>query len=208
MHPTNIMIIIFILIITLVIIYLSKKRNTRDMIEHEIQKNSQALPQTRNVRFTENTIKPRSNDLVHKLGKLKHDVGQLVMKSAIGDRGKIMQMYHNTVNRYNEEKISQFVENLSPSLKKDVTLDGATIKEPVLKMYNRNFMLFEKLYAIGLIPLLGNIVAMTHWSQFAKNRTLSGFSYFVKCLNGIDWTSKDVWSSIDATTGHVARCTQ
>jgi hypothetical protein len=188
--------------------YLSKKRDIKREIKHEIQKKSQAFLHPKTVNFTENTVIPKVNELSDKLGKLKHDMGQLVMKSATGDRRKIMEIYHEVMNRYDEKKIAHFIENLSPSLKKDVTLDGSTIKEPVLKMYDKNFSLFGKLHNIGLIPLMGNIVAMSYWSQYANNKTLSGFSYFIKCLNSINWTSKDVWMSIDAKTGHVARCTQ
>jgi len=87
-------------------------------------------------------------------------------------------------------------------------LDGATMKEPVLKMYDKNFSLFGKLYNVGLVPLLGNIVAMSYWIQTSTDKTLIGFSHFVKCLNVINWSSKDVWASIDAANGHVAKCSK
>lgn len=147
-------------------------------------------------------------DLSNKLRELKQDMGQLIMKSVTDDRGKIMKLYQNVVGKYDEKKIANFVSQLSPQLKADVTLDGGTIKEPVLKMYGKNFELFEKLYGVGLIPLLGTIVAMSYWVQLSADKTFFGFSHFVKCVENINWASKDVWLSIDTTTGHVARCIQ
>lgn len=209
MTLSNMLVVIFILVVVLVLIAIwrSKRQNLRKIIEHEIEAAKlQSITSPKNVKFSEDLVNDETKALANKLEKLKHDVGQLVMKSATGDRQKIMQMYHGVMSKYNGEKIAIFVDSLPQHQKKDITLDGATIKDPVLKMYNKNFSLFSRLYNSGLIPLLGNIVAMSYWIQTATDKSSMGFSHFVKCLNSINWSSKDVWSSIDAANGHVAQC--
>lgn len=160
-------------------------------------------PTQKSVKFKDQII-----TLSNKIEDLKRDMGQMVMKSTTGDREKIMMMYNELMGKYNGRMIAELAYSLPPSLCDDLNLDGSTINDPVIKMYNKNNRLFMELVRIGLIPMLGETLAMSHWVQYANNKAFSGFSYFVSCLRKIDWSSKDVWSSINARTGHVGKCIQ
>lgn len=211
MEPVNIILIIvlvLILVVIFIILQQARKFNPKNIVKNELEQlEAAATPLLKkSVHFANEHMHVESSVLANKLKKLKHDVGQLVMKSVTEDRGKILQIYHNVMGKYDEKKIAHFIDNLPQELKKDVALDGATIKEPMLKMYGKNFTLFDSLYKEGLIPLLGNIVGMSYWSQNAQRKTLSDFAHFVKCLSNINWASKDVWSSVDSSTGYVAKC--
>lgn len=197
-------IVIAVVIVGIAIVCLFRKNSVK-VVEHKAL-TPMPVQVTKNVSFAEKADKKEMSELARKLEKLKYDIGQLLMRSVSQDRGKIMHLYHAVMHKYDERKIAHFVESLPPHLKKDMTLDGATIKDPVIRMHGKNFNLFDQLYKIGLVPMLGNVVAMSYWAQQSTNKTYEGFTSFVKCMQKIDWSSKDVWSSMDATTGHIAQC--
>lgn len=189
-------IIVFILIVTSIVIW-TTKCNAPMM-------NPQFSPIVKEIKETKETFEMTKN-MGDKLNNLKSDLKNFVLKKSTGDKTIISNIYEQ-VMKYDPYNISKNIASLPTNLLTKFNLDGNNIKDPILKMYEKSPELFTRLGETNLLNYLGKTVATGYWSQNAKNKTTSGYEYFTKCLQSINWNDINVWKNIDNASGQVMKC--
>ena len=194
-------IIVLIIIASIVLIWVSRKKDPFEMIKKHTYDDDLRIKRAQRT-HTKIVNTNKFPNLDQQLSKLSHELRAFLNKKA----GNVDAAFSYCL-RYDPKTIKNNLEGNTPdNMVKDFTLDGQNIKEPVMRMYKVNPQLFAQLGASGLLEFLGKIVAMTAWAVNAKNKSENDFKAFTQCLESVQWTSPNVWNSIDDPKGEVMQC--
>lgn len=153
---------------------------------------SRALPapSQSNERF-ENTTKMVTN--------VKTEIKNILTNSV---RFDIEILYGKMLGNTNEYEIVECVKNsmIENGIPFDsFNMDGSTMNEPIIKMYNNNRQVYDILAKCKFLNLIGRIIAIAALIEGKKEKSENTINRFTECLNTIDFSDIKVWNNISET---------
>lgn len=163
----------------------------------------------RKRKFSEDTTETFAS-VPDKLDLLRNQLKQLLAKSVNYD---VSTLFNNGVSSVNLDPLN-ITECVKKAMQKNkiplatFTMEGNKMSEPIIKMYYETPDVFKILGNCKFLELIGRIVAIAAWATKDKsnNSSKEHFTYFVNCLDSIDWTDIKVWETMSDSKGIVMSC--
>lgn len=134
-------------------------------------------------------------NVMEKLQNLQKEVGMYLIKQTNADPGMVKSLYLGSFG-CTPESIAIKLNNIPPNRMMYFTLDGKTIQEPIMYMYNKDKKLFQDLDKSGILDFLGKIIGFTTWGSVANIKNYKKLEDFTNCMKNISFNNIELWKYI------------
>jgi hypothetical protein len=88
----------------------------------------------------------------------------------------------------------------------DGIIDRILSPDELVKLYNENASLYNKLVTCGYTRTVGLLHGFALWSSMSKTKDLKSFKYFVNCVERIEWKDPSLFVEFHSLKSKIGKC--